>query len=158
MFNNKRELKKIAEEKRELETLRKEIERQKQELLKIKEILDSNSTKIDITDVYMLTLNNVKYFVRINSKKIIAYSPFFEKNIPANNIQLYDIFSNNCILEKTSLDSIDEMLKNIDLQRIWEAKKELLIYVDKMVPDYILHQLFCKLNNLNLSSQTLIRK
>ena len=114
--------------------------------------MDENSTKIDITNVYMLTLNNVKYFVRINSKKIIAYSPFFEKNIQANNIQLYDIFSNNCIFEKTSFDSIDEMLNNIDLQRIWEVNKSLLIYIDKMVPDYVLHQLFCNLNNIDLAS------
>lgn len=152
MFNNKRKLKKIAEEKRELENLRKEIERQKQELLKIKEILDENSTKIDITNVYMLTLNNVKYFVRINSKKIIAYSPFFEKNIPANNIQLYDIFSNNCIFEKTSLDSFEKIINNIKLKRIWEVNKSLLIYIDKMVPDYVLHQLFCNLNNIDLAS------
>lgn len=148
----------IKKRLKELEIKKQEIEKEKQELLKIKEMLEEETPKIDITNVYSAKINGIKYFVRSSTDQVTAYSPFFGKNVPANHLVLCDIFSDNIVYDKTSTDSIKKLGEDVSLQRIYHEDINLLAYIDYQVPTYVLQQLYYKLNGIDLSSQTLVRK
>lgn len=98
MFKNKKRLK-------ELEDTRLELEKEKQELLFIKEQLDNTMPKIDISNVYVWYDNDIYSY---------AY-----------------------------------------LSPIYAVDRNILAYTDKMVPMYVLQQLYYKLNNVDVNAKIL---
>ena len=161
MFGSKR---RIIEEKL------KQIEREKQELLKIKEILEDNYPKIDIKDLYVFSVDDISYIVRMQVDKKPGID-YFQNKIMGNHSKLIDVFSNKIIYEKFSYHLIDreeyignckqEYYFNDDyayLKPILEVEKNLLSYTNGFVPTYILMNLYYKLNNVDINSSLLIKK
>ncbi|MBQ9072147.1 MAG: hypothetical protein IJY25_03210 [Bacilli bacterium] len=159
MFGKKKKIEEIEEK---LQTIRHE----KEELLKIKEMLDDVSPKIDISDIYVWQHNNISYIVRQYIKPIVGNclggaGPLrhgFEST-------LVDIFNNNVIYKKSSKGLIDkkQLMKKEDgtylegssqyayFNHILDVDRSLLVYPDKKVPLYVLQQTYYKLNNIDIT-------
>ena len=163
MFKNKKSLKEIEEK---ISQLKKE----KQELLKIKEILEDKTSKIDIKDVYIFSVDGINYIVRLQVDKRPGKNYF---GIPGfgNYSKVIDIFSNKIIYEKFSYKLIereeyigdrknDFYLKDnyAYLKPIVEVDTDLLAYPNLLVPEYVLINLYYKLNKVDVNSDILTRK
>lgn len=158
MFKNKKLLKEIEEE-------RKKLEKEKQELIKLQEIMTGSYPKIDITYVYVCEENGIYYIVKLYEEKIRGR--LYGGNGPMSDgyeFTFVDIFSQNVILTKCSRDKIgrkvcifeNDTLKNyhyIYLTPICEMEPNILAYMDKKVPLYVLQNLYYKLNNIDLNSE-----
>lgn len=158
MFKNKKLLKQIEEE-------RKKLNEEKEELLRLKEIMTSSYPKIDITYVYVCEENGMYYIGKLYEKKIRARllggkGPMSD----GYEATLLDIFNKNVIFTKASRERVgrkvcifeDDTLRNfhyIYLTPISEIEPNLLAYFDKKVPLYVLQNLYYKLNNIDLSSK-----
>ena len=160
MFNKK----KHTEEQLKL------IEKEKQELLRLKEILENNYPKIDLKDIYVLTIDDINYIVRMQIEDRIGIDYFKNREIGKYS-KLIDIFSNKIVYEKFSYHLIDreEYVGNrkdkfyikddyIYLKPIIEVDKNLLAYTDGLVPTYVLINLYHKLNKVDTSSSILAKK
>ena len=138
---------------------KQDINALKQELEFIKNQLEETSPKIDITNVYVFEKNGIYSFVRLQVEKI--------EGLWLNTFQvegylstLTDIFSNQIIFEKCARNHIDKKEIIIDnnqtiswasIKPIYEIEHNLLAYIDKKVPQYVLQQLYYKLNNIDLN-------
>ena len=157
MFKRKKELKKLEEK-------RKELEKEKQELLFIKQQLNDNSPKIDISNVYIWKYKDIYSLVYLNEKEILGID-IVNRERNGYSSTLTDIFSDEIVYKKSSLDRIQaqELITNprdryssyAFLYSIYEYDKNLLAFTDKKVPKYLLQQLLFKLNNVNVDSYTL---
>jgi len=143
------------------------LEKEREELLFIKKGLDENQEKIDISDIYIWQVDNIFNIVKLDVKNIVGTS--LSKVVRGYHSTLTDIFSKKVIYEKKSMSYIErkELImteKTIYDENkygyfypVYEADKNLLAYVDKMVPKYVLQRLYYKLNNVDVNS-ILIRK
>jgi len=163
MLTNKKKIKEVEENL-------KKVKEEKQELLKLKEILENNYPKINISDLYVFSVDGINYIVKMQIVEEIGESKYYGIEVIGHRSTLIDIFSNKIIYEKFSISLIDreEKLQNKYkffmkddygyLTPIIEIEKELLIYADRLVPTYVLWQLYYKLNNIDLNSNLLIKK
>ena len=137
--------------RKQLEKIKEEIIKEKKELEEIKKILEDKSEKIDISNTYVFTYGGLSYLVNI------------ENNYP--HYVATDIFSKNIIFEFTTYEMINNQKTVVDMEinkyynekdryanitPILELDNNLIKYVDKMVPSYVLQQLLYKLNNLSV--------
>ena len=162
MFENKKLLKQIQLEKEKLQELKKEI-------INIQNILEDKSPKIDISNTFVFHIDGIYHFVNKEMIPIIG-NTLTKKNANGYHIILRNIFGENIIYEKFSLQSIDrkEFIDNNnkfyfkDLYAyffpIHELEHSLLTYVDNLVPTYVLQQLYYKVNGINLNAHILKKK
>lgn len=158
MFANKKKLK-------EIEEMKQELEREKQELLFIKEQLEDSMPKIDISNVYVWEDKGVYSIVKLDIQKIRGVNKFFMMEVDGYGSTLIDVFSNNVIYQKDSMSKIrrEENILGETIGEgytaylipICEVDKNLLAYTDKKVPLYVLQQLYYKLNNVDVNAYTL---
>lgn len=158
MLKNKKILEEIKEEKRKLE-------KEKQELLKLQEIMSSSYPKIDITYLYVCEENGRYHIGKLYEEKIRGR--LYGGKGPISNgyeATFVDIFNQNIIFKKGSRDRIgrkvcifeDDTLRNyhyVHLTPICEIEPNLLAYLDKKVPLYVLQNLYYKLNNIDINSK-----
>jgi len=151
-------LEEIKEEKRKLE-------KEKQELLKLQEIMSSSYPKIDITYLYVCEENGRYHIGKLYEEKIRGR--LYGGKGPISNgyeATFVDIFNQNIIFKKGSRDRIgrkvcifeDDTLRNyhyVHLTPICEIEPNLLAYLDKKVPLYVLQNLYYKLNNIDINSK-----
>lgn len=161
MFGNKKLLKKIKNEKENLESL-------KQELLFIKENLANEMPKIDISNLYVWQENGLRSIVKLDVKNIRGKA-FFGLGVEENGYEttLTDIFTNKIVYVKRSLrlmkskewiscgTSLFEDGYYAYLDPIYKFDNNILAYINKKVPLYVLQQLYYRLNNVNVNSYTL---
>ncbi len=134
LFNNrKNKLKKLENKIKELE--------EKSSILQliISDQVSSDSNTIDISNVYVVNINNCRYFA-------------YEKSIKADNfIHYINIFNDkeickysfklpSCLLNDPNILSI------IPISKMF---KELLIYPDGNVPNILLQYLYYKVNDID---------
>jgi len=156
--------------KKEHEEQLKLIEKEKEELLRLKEILKNDYPKIDLKDVFVLTVDDINYIVRMKVEEKAGID-YFKNKLMGKDSKLIDVFSNKIIYEKFSTSLIDRnefvgdrkskfYIKNnyIYLKPIIEEEKNLLAYADGLVPTYVLINLYHKLNKVDTSSSILAKK
>jgi len=159
MFRHKKRLK-------ELEDARLELEKEKQELLFIKEQLDNTMSKMDISNVYVWYDNDVYSIVRLEVENIQGRAcRGHGKRVNGYRSTLIDIFTNDVLYQKCSVDKIGsrELILNESLtdnhyaylSPIYTVDRNILAYTDKMVPMYVLQQLYYKLNNVDVNAKIL---
>lgn len=142
----------------------KKLQEEKEELLRLKEIMEGTSPKIDITYVYVFEENGFNYIVKSCATKIRARL-LNGKGPMADGYEstLVDVLTNKVIYKKTSRSLINKTEKIFEddtftkfhyayLTPICEKEPDLLAYIDKKVPLYVLQRLYYKLNNIDLSS------
>lgn len=160
MFGCKRR----KEQLHELNEQRQLLEQEKNELLKLKEIMEGNYPKIDITYVYVFEEQNINYLVMYRADKIKGRLLNGKGPIADGyDSKLIDIFTNKVIYHKCSKNLITRTEKVFEdseykkfhyanLIPICEKEPNLLAYIDKQVPLYVLQRVYYKLNNVELSS------
>ena len=152
MFRNKKRL--------------QEIEKEKQELLFIKQQLEDITPKVDISNIYVWKENRIYSIVKLDIQKIRGTCAFLGgKEVDGYESTLIDIFSNNVIYQKDSIEKIkrEEYIPGKELGQghdalvlpIHEVDKNILAYTDKKVPLYVLQQLYYKLNNIDINAYAL---
>lgn len=147
MFENRRKLKRIEEEKKKLEKL-------KTELLFIKNNLEDKMSKIDVSDLYVWRENGLSSIVKLTVKNFRGFNGYGkEKN--GFESTLTDIFTNKIIYTKRSIELINPVqLVNghyAYLNPIYKFDNNILAYADKKVPLYVLQQLYYRLNGVNIN-------
>jgi len=158
MFNKKR--------LQEIENAKKELEYQKQELQFIKDQLEDTSPKVDITGVNIVKKNGIKYLAHAFSEPCTGRNGLGVA-VKGYESTLVDIFSNQVIHKKTSIYPLqrkEEVFIDtgnykesyvITCTPICEVVPELLAYPNKQVPEYVLQQVYYRLNNVNVKSKIL---
>lgn len=145
MFENKKRLKQIEEEKENLLKIKDEIEF-------IKEQLEDKSPKIDISNIYAWNENDIYRIVKICD--IPGSYPYK---------MAVDIFSNE-VIYKDGQCYLSRPLYGIRSQErvkiqsdayayvtpICKIESALLAYPDKKVPLYVLQRVYYKLNNIDV--------
>ena len=66
----------MFKKKKHKEEQLKLIQKEKQELLRLKEILEDNYPKIDLKDIYVLTVDDINYIVRMQVEEKIGVDYF----------------------------------------------------------------------------------
>ena len=163
MFSIKKRLKQI-------EVAKQQLEKEKQELLFIKNQLEETTPKIDISNVYIWEEQEVCSIVKLEIKKLKPNTLEEEKAGTVRYLStLTDIFTNNIIFKKESTETIKEVQwiikENYEedfvggyyafLSPLSESDKNILAYTDKKVPLYILQQLYYRLNKIDISDYIL---
>ena len=158
MFGSKKRLMEIKE-------ARNELENEKKELLFIKKLLEDQTPKIDISNVFVWYDNGLYSLVRLEVKKIKGKNCFgnIEDGYESN---LIDIFSNCLVYRKTAVDTINskeyvstgEGGRYANLYPIHKFYTDILVYADKKVPLYVLQQLYYRLNNVDVNVYKLEKK
>jgi len=135
------------------------IQKEKEELLEIKRMLEDNSEKVNITNVFLLNRNGHYNFVELKSEKIQGPTNRSRgKIVVGYHSELIDIFSRVIIYEKNSVKPIQSEEYISDrygtykayLHPVTSVDKNLLKYVDNMVPIVELQRLFYKLNKIDV--------
>lgn len=157
MLKNKKILEEIKEERRKLTE-------EKDELIKLKEIMSNSHPKVDITYLYVCEEKGIYYIGKLYEEKIRG-KLYGGKGPMSDGYEatFVDIFTQKVIFKKSSKERItrkvcifeDDTLRNyhyIHLTPICEIEPNLLAYLDKKVPLYILQFLYYKLNNIDLNS------
>ena len=139
MLKNKKLLEEIQEE-------RKKLEKEKQELLKLQEIMTDCYPKIDIKYVYICEENGIYHIGKLYEKKIRGRL-YGGKGPMSDGFEatLVDIFNQNIIFKKSSREKItrkvckfeDDTLRKfhyVYLTPICEKEPNLLAYLDKKSP------------------------
>lgn len=150
----------------EVENKLQDIKRETEELLKIKAMLDDKSQKVDINNLYVWENKGIYYIVKMEVNSITGRC-LSRKGPRRNGLEsiLIDIFTNKVIYQKCSISPIKshELITIEDdiafgeknyyarFYPICEIEKDLLIYVDKKVPLYVLQQLYYKLNDIDIT-------
>ena len=145
-----------------------QIKQEKEELEKIKEILEDTNPKIDISNVYVLEKKGIYYLVYKQVQPIVGRSLSGIGPLSKGySSKLIDIFDNQIVYEKSSIRELEkkELLQEIPGDRstyyyiyiipIIELEPNLLVYIDKKVPLYVLIQLYYKLNKVNVNAKVL---
>jgi len=138
------------------------IQKEKEELLEIKRMLEDNSEKVNITNVFLLNRNGHYNFVELKSEKIQGPTNRSRgKIVVGYHSELIDIFSRVIIYEKNSVKPIQSEEYMADrygdcyiayLYPVTMVDKNLLKYVDNMVPKIVLQRLFYKVNNIDITN------
>ena len=163
MFSKKKQV-------REIENNLLEIKREKEELLKIKELLEDTTPKVDISNVYVWECDGISNIVRYYVKPVVGRA--LDGVGPIRNgfeSILIDIFSEQPIYKKCSTELIKEreLVKDLTgkytnkyarLNHILEVDKRLLVFPDKRVPKYILLQDYYALNNIDITKSKILSK
>lgn len=155
---------------REIENKLLEIKREKEELLKIKELLEDTTPKVDISNVYIWECDGISSIVRYYVKPIVGRSLGGAGAI-RNGFEstLVDIFSEQIVYKKCSIELIKEreLVKDLTgkytnsyarFNHILEFDKRLLVYPDKRVPKYILQQDYYALNYIDITKSKILNK
>lgn len=163
MFGKKKQEKRI-------ENKLLEIKREKEELLKIKELLEDTTPKVDISNVYVWECDGISSIVRYYVKPMVGRALGGAGPI-RNGFEstLVDIFNEQPIYKKCSTELIKEreLVKDVTgrytnkyarLNHILEVDKRLLVYPDKRVPKYILQQDYYLLNNIDITKSKILEK
>lgn len=161
MFKNNKLLQQLEKEK-------EEIIKEKNELLRIKQIMEENTPKININEVYDFYLDGYHTFVK---QEVINITGKTLGGAPTKGYQitLRNIFDNTIVYEasqKSKLNRkeyIEFYIRNSNdkyayIIPIHELDKNLLAYTDKQVPQYVLQQLYYRLNNVDINSPLLTQK
>lgn len=143
---------KLKKRQKELEIIKKEIIKAKNELEAIKQLLEEKCEKIDISNIYVFSYGGISYLVYIN-KVDSVYN------------EVIDIFNNQIIFHYFKHDIEGRQRINMEYKErfngkdtyatlvpIIENNPDLLIYVDRQVPSYVLQKYLYKLNNLDIRS------
>ena len=142
---------KLKKRQKELEIMKKEIIKAKNELEAIKQLLEDKSKKIDISNTYIFTYGGLSYLVNLETIDSVHYN-------------LRDIFNNQIIFNIISRGGNERQIymrsnqnfngqdEYADIYPILEDNPDLLIYVDRQVPEYVLQQYLYKLNNINITN------
>ncbi|MBQ3020689.1 MAG: hypothetical protein IJD92_00515 [Bacilli bacterium] len=148
----------------DIETARKKLEEEKQELLFIKEYLEDKSPKIDISNIYVWEDAGVYSIVQLEVQKIRG-KDWIGIETDGYLSTLIDIFTNNVVYQKSNLEKIKrkEFISGENLYdgyyahliSLYEVDRNLLAYADKKVPLYVLQKLYYRLNNVDLKSYAL---
>lgn len=145
-----------------------ELEKEKQELLFIKQQLEEVTPKIDISDIYVWEENGIYNIVQLNIQKCHGINPFGQE-VDGYISTLIDVFSNKIVYEKSSTNTIKSKELIYDRKKVkdsyyayfypvYQADRNLLAYADKKVPLYVLQQLYYRLNHINIKSYGLKEK
>lgn len=135
------------------------IEREKQELLFIKQQLEDSTPKIDISNVYVWKYYDVYSIVRLDVQPFRGIN-FWGKEVDAYQSTLIDIFSSRIVYQKKSMDTIqqNEWVSGTtwkdgsfaELLPLHKCDRSILAYADKKVPVYVLQQLYYRLNHVDV--------
>ena len=169
MFENKKILKKIQSEKEELLILKEEIIKEKNELLRIKQIMEEKTPKIDINDVYDFYLDGIHTFVKQHVTNIEGTLLYGGARTYGYEITLKNIFDNSTVYQASQTSKLNRKeyvgyyIRNSKetiayITPIHELDRNLLTYTDKQVPLYVLQQLYYQLNNVDINSPLLTPK
>jgi len=126
-----------------------EIKLEKEELNKLRNLMNEEANYIDIKDVYVVQVNNIKYIARLERphKMLHRFVDVF------NYVEIWSQVGS------TFDDAVRRHNKHYDeplnYQNIKEAEPALLAYPDNLVPDYVLRQAFYKQNEVDLNSPVL---
>lgn len=152
---------------RDVEKKLEKLEKEKQELLFIKNQLDEVTPKIDISDVFIWKDRGIHYIVRISINSIYeSECNGIMIRYEEHDSTLTDIFSNQVIYHKKSRDyikseeaiHISDSSKNVRYaycNPIYEYEPALLAYPNKLVPLYVLQRLLYRLNNVDVNASIL---
>lgn len=170
MFTTRKKIKKLEQEKQELLNLKSKVEEEISLLEKMKELLEIEGEKIDISSVYLYECGNDKKIVKLKVTAGIG-DTITKKNVRIYDSKLIDIFSgfvifNMCSAElisrsepmwlnrakTTKARSLDEVCT---ITPICEIEPNLNAYVNGYVPLYVLQRLYYKLNNVDLKDDIL---
>ena len=160
MFKNKKILKEIQDEKEHLEKI-------KEELLFIKNQLEDTTPKIDISELYVWEENGLYSIVKLDVKNIRGRA-YFGLGLEENGFEttLIDIFTNNIVYHRCAIERIkSKQWVNYGsstedgyyayLYPLHKVDNNILAYTNKMVPLYVLQQLYYKLNNVDVNAHIL---
>jgi len=162
MFGIKKRLKEIEEAKYQLE-------KEKNELLFIKNELNDSTPKIDVSNIYVWHDKGIYNIVRLNINEVHGRNlGGYGKMVNGYHSTLTDIFTNNIVYEKCSQDKISnkELVSERNLNQesyyaylfpIHDIDRDLLAYTDKKVPLYVLQQLYYRMNNVDVNSYVLTK-
>lgn len=155
---------KFKTRKKQLEELKESIIKEKRELLNLKEIMENNHPKININHVYVFEEYGKYYIVKYIATKIRARllggrGPLAD----GYESKLIDIFTNKPVYIKTAKTTIqrkETVFENEELTKyhyanvtpICEIEPNLLAYLNKEVPLYVLQKIYYRLNNIDISS------
>jgi len=141
-----------------------DIQREKEELLEIKRMLEDSSEKVNITNVFLFERRGYYNIVELRSEKISGTTSLSKgRVVEGYHSELIDIFSGVIVYEKSNVSPIqrEEFISDRYgdcykgyLYPITMADKSLLKYLDNMVPKIELQRLFYKLNNVELTTNT----
>lgn len=163
MFGRKKQLKKIEDEKQRLLLL-------KEQLSHIKEYLDDNSPRVDISNVCVLFKDDVYYIVKRYDENITGMCASVGRNIQGYKTTFIDIFSNNIVYEwknqrkmnQTALVGVGEFgcthVCEVRIFSLENCERGVLAFPDKKVPLYVLEQIYYNINGVNLSAPILRKK
>jgi len=166
-FKSKKEKELIKKEKElenklnEIKTQKEMLQKEKESLLKIKEMMENtnNYDYIDITNVYVLYKDGIYSFVELKEEEIVVVS-FPDTRMPKYKSTLIDIFTNQQVYQKISELKIEpyenvfegnRIVDTFSIRPIYKKYHDLLIYVDKKVPRYILQYLYYELNGIDIT-------
>lgn len=119
-----------------------EIRKEKESLLKLKEIMNKDSKVINISNVYVYEKDSIKYLVYTSERPV---TPHFIR------LSFIDIFSSNEIDFK--LQNKSSEIQNAE--KIENRFPSLLVYPDKLVPEYELRELYYGINNIDINTPIL---
>ena len=176
MFESKKRLKQIEEEKKQLEETKQQLEKisqqiecEKQQLLFIKEQLEDSTPKVDDSNIYVWQNKGLYSIVRLKIENIVGRNWGGTGNVVnAYESTLIDIFTDKVIYQRSATETIqrEEYISGKTLRDgyyaflipLHEVDNNLLAYTNKQIPIYILQQLYYKLNNVNVNAFTLTKK
>lgn len=160
----------IREEAEKLKQTIIEVRKEREQLEFIKSLLEDNSPKIDISNVYVFKNNKIKYLVRyeITDGRVevplekVDRNERYQSNLRniLNNKIVYKTFQKGILkrkiyIESSSLYNLKGEEYNAKLTPILEVDPNLLAYTDGLVPKYLLEQLSYKLNHVEVNAPVL---
>jgi len=145
----------LEENKKVLEN----IKREKEEYLEIKRMLEEKCEKVNITNVFVFDRDGHYDIVELKEEKISGTTIRSKgKIVEGYNSKLINIFSKVIVYEKNTVEPIQSEEYISDrygtykayLHPVTSVDKNLLKYVDNMVPIVELQRLFYKLNKIDV--------
>ena len=145
---------KLKIKRKQLEKIKTEIIKEKKELEAIKMFLEDKSEKIDISNVYVFTYGGISYICELESNyKLSCYCNVF-KDVFSKE-KLFKVFSTNRLQNKVLMinsEYYNGKDKYAYVKPILDENHDLLKYVDRQVPSYVLQQYLYKLNNIYIDN------
>ena len=135
----------------------------------IKEQLEDSTPKIDVSNIYVWKDKDLWSIVRLDVEKFRGRNwGGIGQEVDGYLSTLTDIFSDRIIYQRSSTEIVQrkQFIRGKTLEEnyyayllpLHEVDKNLLAYVDKKVPLYVLQQLYYKLNNVDVNEYVLTRK
>ena len=140
--------------------IKSKLQKEKQELLRLKRIMENNYPKIDITNVYVFKEYDINHIVKADIKRILKN--FYE-------LEMTDILSGEVVFRKCSKDPNRLIKRKVQvyddklchkshfayIYPIQAKERDLLAFTDNEVPLYVLQKLYYKLNKVNIQNPIL---